>query len=187
MLDEEGNPTGQYERERLLDHGSFGAMYYVTDSTMVKEFTAKYPFTDEVWNSTYGIHAKGTGFGSWTSSDDGAISTNISGYRDTLYYDYSKLLLAQGVDIKSESTTREDIINAVENIIVENRFNDLVRIAEHKNASGYKGTEWLATKIANRGSKAATDDSPAVDGYDAALYSKLTNTANWYLPLPEWK
>ncbi len=197
VLDEEGNPTGQYERERLLDHGSFGAMYYVTDSTMVKEFTAKYPFTDEVWNSTYGIHAKGTGFGSWTSSDDGAISTNISGYRDTLYYDYSKLLLAQGVDIKSESTTREDIINAVENIIVDelaletafegNRFNDLVRIAEHKNASGYKGTEWLATKIANRGSKAATDDSPAVDGYDAALYSKLTNTANWYLPLPEWK
>lgn len=206
VTDEEGNFIPEYDeneefvgykKEKVLDHGSYGAMYYVTDSNMVKEFTSKYTFTDEVWNSTYGIHAKGAGFGSWTSSDEGALSTNISGYRDTVYYDYSKLLLAQGVDIKSESTTREDIINAVENIIVDelaletafegNRFTDLVRIAEHKNASGYKGTEWLAKKIANRGTKAATEESAAVDGYNAELYTKLTNTDNWYFPLPSWK
>lgn len=194
--DADGNFLG-YKKEKVLDHGSYGAMYYVTDSNMVKEFVSKYPFTDEIWNSTYGIHAKGTGWGAWTSADEGAITTNISGYRDTVYYDYSKLLLAQGVDLKDESTTRADIINAVENLIVDelaletafegNRFTDLVRIAEHKNDAGYKGTEWLATKIANRGSKSATEDSPAVNGYDASLFSKLLNPSNWYFPLPEWK
>ena len=209
-LDEDGNPIPVYNTDgefigyeqdevkyKELDHGAYGAMYYVTDTIMLKAFTSKYPFTDEVWNSTYGIHAKGTGFGTWTSSDEGAISTNISGYRDTVYYDYSKLLLAQGVDIENESTTREDIINAMENIIVDelaletafegNRFTDLVRIAEHKNISGYKGTEWLAKKIANRGTKAATEDAAGIDGYDASLFGKLTNTDNWYLPLPSWK
>ena len=88
-----------------------------------------------------------------------------------------------------------DIINAIENVIVDelaletafegNRFTDLVRIAEHKNASGFDGTEWLARKIANRGTKAATEESPAVEGFDAALYSKLKNTALWYFSLPK--
>jgi len=75
---------------------------------------------------------------------------------------------------------------ALETAFEGNRFTDLVRIAEHKTASGYDGIEWLAQKIANRGTKAATNTAAAVDGYDADIYSKLKNTANWYFALPAW-
>lgn len=197
-----GTLTTKYRTEqdttrfKEIDYGTYGAMYYVTDSTRLKNFNAFLDFNDDAWIATYGIHARGTGMGSWTSATNSkAISTNISGYRDTLYYDYSKLLKAQNVDIKTAS--QDDIINGVENIIVNelaletafegNRFYDLVRIAEHKNSSGYKGTEWLAKKIANRGTKKATPESFAVDGYDAALYTKLLNQDNWYFALPAIK
>ena len=120
--------------------------------------------------------------------------TTISGNFDEGRYSYSAMLEKYGVDPSSASL--EDIINAVENIIVDelaletafegNRFTDLVRIAEHKNASGYDGTEWLAQKIANRGSKSEVDTTPAIDGFDGAIYSKLKNTNNWYFELPKW-
>ncbi|MCQ2256624.1 MAG: RagB/SusD family nutrient uptake outer membrane protein [Bacteroidaceae bacterium] len=178
-----------------IAYGSAGQLYYAADTTRISKFTSFLDFRDEVWNSTYGIHAKGCGFGKWTSSNKGEVTTNISGYRDSVYYDYSKLLLKQGVNIKTAPV--EDVINAVENIIVDelaletafegNRFTDLVRIANHKDASGYNGTEWLATKIANRGTKKATEKSPAVEGYNADIESKLMNKANWYFKLPAWK
>lgn len=177
-----------------ISYGTYGAMYYITDTIQITKFNAFLNFKDDIWNATYGIHAKGAGFGSWQSNTE-EIITNIGGYHDSIYYDYSKLLLTQGVVV--ESATKEEIINAVENIIVDelaletafegNRFTDLVRIAEHKNASGFDGTDWLATKIANRGTKAATSTTVAVDGYDAALYNKLKNMNVWYLPLPVWK
>ena len=124
------------------------------------------------------------------------ISTNISGYRDSVYYDYSKLLAAQGVDI---ATASEDaIINGVENIIVDelalemafegNRFTDLVRIAEHKEASGFNGVEWLARKIASRGSKAETSTSAAVENFNSEIYNKLNDKSErlWFFSLPVW-
>ena len=191
----------RYEQDTLwykaLDYGSYGAMYYlsVKDTTMMNRFANLLSFKDDTWNSTYGIHARGAGFGNWTSADEGAITTSIAGYRDSVYYDYSKLLLAQGVDVNTAE--EEEIINAVENIIVDelaletafegNRFTDLVRIAEHKNASGFRGTEWLANKIANRGSKAATSTSAGVEAFDNSLYSKLQNTNLWYFELPKWR
>ena len=191
-----------YEQEavpyRELDYGTYGAMYYVTDTLRLQAFNAKFNFSDEVWNSTYGIHARGCGMRredgtAWPSANEDVVSTSISGYRDSVYYDYSRLITSQGVDLSRASEA--DIINAIENVIVDelaletafegNRFTDLVRIAEHKNASGFDGTEWLARKIANRGTKAATEESPAVEGFDAALYSKLKNTALWYFSLPK--
>ena len=172
-------------------------MYYVTDTLRLQAFNAKFNFTDEVWNSTYGIHARGCGMisenGNWTSANEDEVSTSISGYRDSIYYDYENLLTAKGVDLTK--ATESDIINAVENIIVDelaletafegNRFTDLVRIAEHKNASGFDGTDWLARKIANRGTKAATEEAAAVEGFDAALYAKLKDTKRWYFSLPK--
>lgn len=177
-----------------LDHGSYGALYYVTDSVRLREFNTFLSFKDDIWNKNYGIHARGTGIGSWSSSNN-EIITNIAGYHDSVYYDYKKLLLAQGV--KLDEADQDAIINAVENIIVDelaletafegNRFTDLVRIAEHKNASGFDGTEWLAYKIANRGSKAETLTAPAVEDFDAALYTKLKDPTTWYFALPKWK
>lgn len=178
-----------------ISYGTYGAMYYVTDSIQLRKFNTFLNFKDDAWNKTYGIHARGTGVGNWTSANN-EVTTNISGYRDSVYYDYAKLLLAQGVDLEDEPE-QEDIINAVENIIVDelaletafegNRFTDLVRIAEHKNASGYEGTEWLAKKIANRGTRAATDNASAVEGFDATLYTKLKDPSVWYFALPKKK
>ncbi|MBR1667634.1 MAG: hypothetical protein IJ693_05055 [Bacteroidaceae bacterium] len=181
-------------RYRAIDHGTYGAMYYVTDTLQLQKFNAFLNFKDNVWDATYGVHARGAGRGSWTAANTGEVITNIGGYHDSIYYDYSKLLLAQGVTLGTAS--QEDVINAVENIIVDelaletafegNRFTDLVRIAEHKNASGYDGTEWIAQKIANRGTKLATSTSAAVDGYDASIYAKLKNQNLWYFSLPVW-
>ena len=177
-----------------IAYSSSNQMYYVADRDLINQFNNAFNFKDEIWNSTYGIHAKGTGVGSWTTSNTGEITTNISGTRDSVYYDYSKLLLAQGVNVATAS--RESLINAVENIIVDelaletafegNRFTDLVRIAEHKNASGFNGTDWLANKIANRGTKKATINSSAVNGYNASIFAKLQDQKNWYFSLPKW-
>lgn len=180
-------------RYKALDYGDHNAMYYVTDSVQLRSFNTFLNFNDDIWNSTYGIHAKGAGFGSWTSRT-GEVTTNISGDRDNGVYDYALLLSKQNVDVNKSS--KEDIINAIENIIVDelaletafegNRFTDLVRIAEHKNASGYNGTEWLARKIANRNYRPATSETQEQGSFDDALFAKLKNTKNWYFSLPEW-
>lgn len=185
-----------------IAYATYGAMYYVRDKETIEKFNAFLDFTDDIWNETYGIHAKGAGYLKlydggkltvWVSGDYENL-TSIAGLYDTEYYEYYKLLEAQGLDANS---TIDDRINAVENLIVDelaletafegNRFTDLVRIAEHKNASGYNGTEWLATKIANRGTKAATSTTEAVDGYNPDIYNKLTKNKDkaWYFSLPQ--
>jgi len=174
-----------------LNYNDEMAMYYVTDSVRLKAFNSMLDFSGDIWNNTYGIHARGVGMGNLTSSKN--IVTNIAGKYDRTYYDYDRLL-----DLQLGSTAApqlQDSINAVENIIVDelaletafegNRFTDLVRVAEHKNASGFNGTEWLAKKIANRGTKAATSKVAGVDGYDANLYAKLKDQRNWYFTVPK--
>ncbi|MCH5175622.1 MAG: RagB/SusD family nutrient uptake outer membrane protein [Prevotellaceae bacterium] len=169
-------------------------LYYVTDTLKLQNFNSFLDFSEAVWNGTYGIHAKGSGgIMLITNGIDTYSKTTISGHFDNGYYDYGTLLEKYGVD--PSNATKNDTINAVENIIVDelaletafegNRFTDLVRIAEHKNASGYDGTEWLARKIANRGTKAAVDNTPAIEGFNDEIYSKLKNTNNWYFELPK--
>lgn len=186
--------TTTIENDSVYHKSTKQAMYYITDLALVNKFNNFLDFTDLVWESTYGVHARGAGFGSYTSTT-GGVETNITGYNDSVVYDYSKIVKAQGVDIKTAS--REDIIDAVENIIVDelaletafegNRFTDLVRIADHKNAAGGKGTEWLAKKIANRGTHRATEKLPAVTAEDAEIYTKLLDTKNWYFSVPKWE
>ncbi len=176
---------------REMNYGTYGALYYLTDTLKLNSFIQKFDFTDDVWNNTYGIHAKGAGFGGWTTTN---LSNNISGYRDTVYYDFFKLLKLQNVDI--ETATEDDIINGVENIIVDelaletafegNRFYDLVRIAEHKENAGLNGKDWLARKIANRGTKKAIEGSKAVEDFNTSIYNKLMDKNNWYFTLPAW-
>lgn len=174
-----------------LNYNDEMAMYYVTDSVRLKAFNSMFDFSGDIWNNTYGIHARGTGMGSLTSTKN--IVTNIAGKYDLTYYDYDRLI---GMQLGRTSAPQlQDSINAMENIIVDelaletafegNRFTDLVRVAEHKNASGFDGTEWLAKKIANRGSKAATSKVAGVDGYDASLYAKLKDQKNWYFTVPK--
>ena len=101
----------------------------------------------------------------------------------------------QGVDVASADMS--DVVDAVENIIVDelaletafegNRFTDLVRIAEHKNASGKNGTEWLANKVASRNVRPSKEDPTIIEGErDANIYAKLMDKQNWYFALPVW-
>ena len=194
-IDEEtGKPVTEEKEERYMAYNAVEAMHYLTDTLQLQSFNAFLDFTDDFWNNNFGIHARGCGYGSWAATT--AVTTNITGTRDTLVYCYDSLLVKQGVDLQTAS--KEAVINAVENIIVDelaletafegNRFTDLVRIAEHKNASGFDGTEWLAGKIADRDMKVDKNDPTIVYGTrNDEVYNKLLDSANWYFEKPEWQ
>ena len=198
MFDEEGNVLYQTDEdgntvmvtEVYTRYNQNGAMHYVDDEEADNFFL---DFSDEMWEDNYGIHARGCGYGSW-GSNTASKTTNITGYYDDEYYDWDPILKAQGV---SESASKDDIINAIENVICDElalelafegyRFSDLVRMANHKNASGFYGTKWLAAKIADRNARQASNDGTVTEiPRDEELYAKLQNTSLWYLSKPEW-
>jgi len=193
---------------RLDPKAATGGMYYMTLDE--RKAMNEYPymdFTTSEWNFTnyedvhpnLGIHARGCGDCAGVGdtvytyarqvaekiAQDKARKENLS-YADQLAY---AATLYSGDTLLV--TDKELIQNAVENIIVDeialetafegNRFCDLIRIAEHKNALGLDGTAWLAWKIARRNQE-YTDDASLVD---ATLKAKLLNKQNWYLTLPE--
>ena len=186
--DAEGNPSYNEYTQYYTRYNQYGALHYV-DSAEVADF--KFDVSNEILRQNYGIHARGCGYGGWhTTGGSTAESpiTNITGYNDSIVFDYAPRLLREGVDVKKAS--KNDIINAVENVISDElalelafegyRFSDLVRMANHKNASGYDGSAWLAAKIADR-------DVQGTNGTrDAQLYNKLLTPSNWYLTKPAW-
>ena len=186
--DADGNPSYKEYTQYYTRYNQYGAFHYV-DSAEVADF--KFDASNEILRQNYGIHARGCGYGEWrTTGGTTAESpvTNITGYNDSIVFDYAPRLLREGVDVKKAS--KNDIINAVENVISDElalelafegyRFSDLVRMANHKNASGYDGSAWLAAKIADR-------DVQGTNGTrDAQLYNKLLTPSNWYLTKPAW-
>lgn len=209
VVDEEGNPTFDedgnpvyvtdeegkvvYETETYTRYKANGAMNYVDDEELSTFFL---DFKDDMWIENFGIHARGCGYGSWQrNSETSAPTTNITGDNDTEYYNWKPILASKGVD--AETASKDDIINAIEDVICDElalelafegyRFCDLVRMANHKNASGYNGTQWLAAKVADRNARKASEDGTieAIER-DAELYSKLQNTSLWYFTKPAW-
>lgn len=189
LLDDDGNvlrDTLTY----IATTYNYGAWSYI-DSTEIADFFLDFTSTD--WDDNYGIHARGCGYG--TGVWDNSV-TNITGYNDSVYFSYANRLLEEGVDISTAS--EDDIINAVENVISDEmaleasfegyRFPDLVRMALHKNASGYDGTQWLAAKVADRDIYTVTDveGTTTTGERDTELYTKLLDTGNWYFTKPEW-
>ncbi len=199
LLDENGAVISETLTVQYTRYNSNGAMHYVDSTEMANFFL---DFNDEIWDKNYGIHARGCGylayynrsFSTWPSLTESPV-TNITGYNDSTAFDFKPRLEAEGIDW--EHASKADIINAVENVISDElalelafegyRFSDLVRMATHKNASGYDGTDWLASKIADRDNRQASDDGsqPAIMRNEA-LYSKLHNTGLWYFTKPAW-
>lgn len=194
------NDSGEYILQTdtipYLKLNSVGAMYYV-DSDQLDSFTSLFDFQDDAWNGNYGIHARGCGFGSWTQSSEITVRTNIMGYNDSISYDYSNVITGYGYD----PADPDQAILGVEEAIVDElalelafegyRFTDLVRIANHRNDTGFDGTSWLARKIASRdvrynSYKDEVTPETLVRGFNQDLFNKLKQTDNWYFDKPAW-
>lgn len=187
---DEGHVVRDTTVVHYVKYNTYGALHYV-DSTELA--SCPFDFTDDAFASNYGIHARGSGIGTqWMDVVSGSTRvTNLTGYNDSIVFDYAPRLLAEGVDVNTAS--QADIINAVENVICDElalessfegyRFGDLVRMAQHKNTSGYDGTTWLAAKIADRDVDTTSETSGT---RDESIYAKLLDTSNWFLPLPAW-
>lgn len=194
IVDENGEEVEKIDTVSTIVYNTNGAMYYA-DSTEIRDFFLS--FNDNTWNRNYGIHARGCGHSLVSDeTNNNYITSNITGYKDSISYTLDALLADQSVDF--ETASEADIINAVENIIVDelalessfegNRFTDLVRIADHKNNAGYDGTSWLAAKIADRDVRNDKENPEVVIGTrDENIYQKLLNKSNWYFTKPAWK
>lgn|SRR5574344_94316 len=147
---------------------------YITPGTKDMLTNGVAPFFN---NSNLSVFAKNSG-----------IHSQGCGYTQGLYSPYamdsivknklSEISSAFGVEVKN---TKNDTINAVEDLICDeyaletafegNRFGDLCRIANHKNADLQYGEnfggKWLGKKLAFK---------------NAALEEKLIDKNNWYLP-----
>ncbi len=195
--DEEGNPVTDENGNIIRDttvvnyirYNSYGALHYVDSTELADNFL---DFTDDAFEENYGIHARGCGYGTWSTGISTQHITNLTGYNDSIVFDFAPRLAVEGVDVNTAS--QADIINAVENVISDElaleasfegyRFPDLVRMAQHKNASGFNGTEWLAAKIADR--DVLVSDGITTGSRNQELYSKLQNTSLWFLTKPAW-
>ncbi len=203
VLDEDGNPTFVVDEDgkpvtetrEVVRYEPYGAMNYVDRDEFENFFL---DFSDEIWLDNFGIHARGCGYGPLAASaatSGRSLKTFITGYYDNEYFDWAPMMEKQGIDLSTAS--KDDLINAVENVICDElaleaafegyRFSDLVRMANHKNLSGYKGTEWLAAKIADRNAREASEDGTVTEiTRDESLYTKLLDQRLWYLTKPEW-
>lgn len=119
-------------------------------------------YKDEIQPYVLGVHSRGCG----------------DVYYDTLVYVVRDENIAQYYNKEIEAITFNDTLNFVEDHICDelametsfegNRFTDLIRFAERR------GPAYLAEKVACR---------KGSDNRDEALYQKLLNKDNWYLPL----
>jgi hypothetical protein len=124
----------------------------------------------------YGVHCHGTGYAN--DADANVYTPGMSPYQmaDVIGKKMAEISAAFNVNV---GTTAADSINAVEDLLCDeyalefafegNRFNDLMRLARHKNAAGtYSanfGGRWLAKKLAYKNPTVALEDEN-----------------NWYLP-----
>lgn len=177
--------------EQMLSKYADGTyqMGYLTDESR-KNLQTVYPLlTNEFLNSlpaagSYGIHTHGAG----KAVSDYPGTSNVTGgstyHPGKSLYQYDRIIGMKMAEIAKTysvtvGTTKQDTINAVEDIICDelaleaafegNRWYDLKRMATHKNSDALYGANfggvWLARKLAYK--------NPVVD---------LTDKTNWYLP-----
>lgn len=126
--------------------------------------------------NTMGIHSRGCG--------DAAFDKR---------YTIDNKLIKMGIDTTGlDSLQRvEKSILAVEEYLIDEmgletcfegyRFGDLMRISMHRATSGLYDTEFLAKRVASRSTATMEDEDYSVK--DGALYNRLKDSKNWFLPL----
>lgn len=185
-LAEAFNRLGMYDAAfAILKDGISTGLFaanYLSDATLQKLQTT-YPLLSDANMSKfntelfmYGVHCHGTGYANDAVSN--VYNPGLSPYQmaDIVGKKMAEIGTTFNVNV---GTTAADSINAVEDLLCDeyalefafegNRFNDLMRLARHKNAAGtYSanfGGQWLAKKLAYK--------QPTV---------ALEVEDNWYLP-----
>lgn len=182
------------ERHRILANGDTAKTYHidqVTGDTIYKYVMEKYlysytdsmgyNFTDPVFEANKGIHSRGCG-DSERNKYFALDSTNVA-----RYFGYTEMV--DDKEVITAQLTVDDYRLYMSEIILDEmalelawegtRFGDLVRVAT---ALGDK--EVLAKRIAGRAFKNTVSHRHPDFQYDQALYNKMMNESNWYLPLP---
>lgn len=170
VLDEVTGAPVQEEYEEEVYDSLNKVCYYIPRSE--RKAAALKPYLDfsspiftlgsETNPNNVGIHIRGGGI--MKSNLDNETRNNVLyDYKKQLHY---KLVEANRGEEKVEDLSKQDFINLVEDLIVDelaletcfegNRFPDLLRIASHRDMAGEAGNEWLADKIALRNFKLDT-------------------------------
>ena len=155
-------------------------------------------FNYDEFSKNNGIHARGSGQvaqnTAYAIDNDSCIAIYfnkpIVGYKPVLDKDGNPTYDAEGneITVPDYGITEADRKEYVRNLIIDecalelcfegNRFTDLIRFA---NAVG--DVDVLAKRVAGRAFENSVNYYNPSYQYDADLYQKLTDTANWFLPL----
>ena len=140
-----------------------------------------YNFTDEKFTNNLGIHSRGSG-DSERNIYFALDTINVARY-------FGNTQVVDGVEVVTVKPTRDDFLLYMSEIILDemalelawegSRFGDLVRVA-----TALGDPDVLAKRVAGRSFKNTVSHRDDDFEFDGAVYSKMLNESNWYLPLP---
>ena len=183
------------ERYRINAQGDTLKRYNIDKETgdtigyeyMKEKYLASYTdslgfdFSDEKFNTNIGIHSRGSG------DSERNIYYALDSINVARYFGYTEMV--DGKEVITKQLTREDSLLYMSEIILDemalelawegSRFGDLVRVSK---ALG--DPDILAKRIAGRSFKNSVSHRHPDFEYDPAMYSKMIDESNWYLPLP---
>lgn len=162
----------------IADNGVDTIFTYVKEKYLAQfDDSLGYNFTDQAFDGNLGIHSRGSG----------DSERNI-------YYALSDTCIARYIGVLEEGVitrtlTREDSITYVSDLVIDElalefawegtRYGDLIRFAKAMNDN-----DVIAKRIAGRDFSNDVSYRHHEFQFDQALYTKFSNEANWYLPLP---
>ena len=199
----------KFVNEVKLDENN-DTVYVVVDGIQIPDSIAvEYPvyielpldFTSSTFNANNGIHTRGSGYSLYNSY--------YSIYNDSiiaLYYNKEATITSTPVlddngnqvkddngndvyvDVVDYGITAEDRARYVRDLIIDEsalelafegyRFTDLIRFAE-----AVEDVDVLAKRVAGRAYENSVNYYNPEYQYDAELYQKLTDKANWFIPV----
>lgn len=174
VIKETTDSLGTVISDTIYDYRTYDRLVSCTDSL-------RYNFTASTFENNMGIHSRGSG----DSERNVYYALN-----DTCIARYLGETEVEGkVETILRPITYEDSLNYITDLVIDElalelawegtRFGDLVRFAE---ATGDK--DILAKRVAGRAFENDVTYRNANFQVDPELYSKMSNEANWYLPLP---
>ena len=179
-LNAQGDTLKRYNIDKLSGD-TLGFEYVMEKYLASYTDSIGYNFTDEKFNVNVGIHSRGSG------DSERNIYFALDSINVARYFGYTQMV--DGKEVITVQPTREDSLLYMSEIILDemalelawegSRFGDLVRVA-----SALGDPDVLAKRIAGRSFKNTVSHRHPDFEYDPALYNKMRNEANWYLPLP---